>query len=66
LQVWTKENDGRSRRGLRPPHSIFTRAGVDPDAAFAKALAAVPEADAEASKTGRPAHIVFNLDKTAT
>jgi hypothetical protein len=43
----------------------FTRVGVDPDAAFAKALAAISEAVAEASKAGRPTHIVFNLDKNA-
>src|SRR5258706_14063480 len=32
LQVWTKENDGRFRRGLRPPHSIFTNSDfTNPD-----------------------------------
>jgi hypothetical protein len=43
----------------------FSGAGVDPDAAFAKALAAISKSAADASKAGRPAHIVFNLDKNA-
>jgi hypothetical protein len=41
----------------------FTAGSPDHDAAFAKAVAAISEAAAEASKAGRPAHIVLNLDK---
>src|SRR3984893_4446317 len=41
----------------------FTAASPDHDAAFTKAVTAISEADAEANKTGRPAHIVLNLDK---
>ncbi len=44
----------------------FTAASPDHDAAFAKAMAAISEAAAEANKAGRPAHIVLNLDKNAT
>jgi hypothetical protein len=43
----------------------FTAASSDHDAAFAKAVAAISEAAAEANKAGRPAHIVLNLDKNA-
>jgi hypothetical protein len=43
----------------------FTSAGVDADAAFAKALAAISKSAADASHAGRPAHIVLNLDKNA-
>jgi len=43
----------------------FTAASPDHDAAFAKAVAAISEAAAEANKAGRPAHIVLNLDKNA-
>jgi hypothetical protein len=43
----------------------FTAASPDHDAAFAKAMAAISEAAAEANKAGRPAHIVLNLDKNA-
>ena len=39
-------------------------ASPDHDAAFAKAVAAISEAAAEANKAGRPAHIVLNLSKT--
>jgi hypothetical protein len=41
----------------------FTAGSSDHDAAFAKAVAAIAEAAAEANKAGRPAHIVLNLDK---
>src|SRR6516164_7938882 len=42
----------------------FTAASPDHDAAFAKAVAAISEAAAEANKAGRPApHIVLNLDR---
>jgi hypothetical protein len=40
----------------------FSGAGVDPDAAFAKALAAIEKASADAKKGGGPAHITFNLE----
>jgi len=43
----------------------FTAASPDHDTAFAKAVAAISEAAAEANKAGRPAHIVLNLDKNA-
>ena len=44
----------------------FTAASPDHDAAFAKAVAAISEAAAEANKAGRPApHIVLNLDRNA-
>src|SRR5260370_12861565 len=43
----------------------FTAASPDHDAAFAKAVAAISEAAAEANRAGRPAHIVLNLDKNA-
>jgi hypothetical protein len=44
----------------------FAGAGVDADAAFAKAIAAVEKAAADASKGGGPVHIVFNLQQGAT
>ena len=44
----------------------FTAGSSDHDAAFAKAVAAISEAAAEANKAGRPAHIVLNLDKNGT
>lgn len=43
----------------------FSGPGVDPDTAFAKALAAISNTAAEASKAGKPTHIVFNLGKNA-
>jgi hypothetical protein len=43
----------------------FAAASPDHDAAFAKAVAAISEAAAEANKAGKPAHIVLNLDKNA-
>jgi hypothetical protein len=43
----------------------FTAGSADHDAAFAKAVAAISEAAAEAKKAGRPAHIVLNLDRNA-
>jgi parallel beta-helix repeat protein len=44
----------------------FQGTGVDDDAAFAKALAAIEKAAAAAKKDGSPVHIVFNLGKNAT
>jgi hypothetical protein len=41
----------------------FTAASPDHDAAFAKAVTAISEATAAATKAGRPAQIVLNLDK---
>jgi Right handed beta helix region len=43
----------------------FIRTSVDADTAFAKALTAISNAAADANKAGRPAHIVFNLEKNA-
>jgi hypothetical protein len=43
----------------------FAAASPDHDAAFAKAVAAISEAAAEANKASKPAHIVLNLDKNA-
>jgi hypothetical protein len=43
----------------------FISTNVDADAAFAKALTAISNAAADANKAGRPAHIVFNLEKNA-
>jgi hypothetical protein len=40
--------------------------GVDADAAFAKALAAISKLAGEAARAGGPVHIVFNLGKNAT
>jgi len=44
----------------------FLAPGVDADAAFAKAIAAVSKAAADATRSGGPVHIVFNLGKNAT
>jgi hypothetical protein len=44
----------------------FLGPGVDADAAFAKALAAISKAAGDAAKAGGPVHIVFNLGKNAT
>jgi parallel beta-helix repeat protein len=44
----------------------FQGPGVDDDAAFAKALAAIEKAAVAAKKDGSPVHIVFNLGKNAT
>src|SRR5258708_22345697 len=44
----------------------FLGAGVDADAAFAKALAAISKVAGETAKAGGPVHIVFNLGKNAT
>ena len=41
----------------------FTSAGVDPDTAFARALAAIAKSAADADKAGRPVPIVLNLEK---
>jgi hypothetical protein len=46
--------------------ATFVAASPDHDAAFAKAVAAIAEAAAEAHKAGKPARIVLNLDKKAT
>jgi hypothetical protein len=43
----------------------FSGPGLDADAAFAKALAAIAKSAADASKAGRPAPIVLNLEKNA-
>src|SRR5882724_2335521 len=43
----------------------FSGAGADADAAFDKALTAISKAAADASRAGRPAHIVLNLDRSA-
>jgi hypothetical protein len=45
--------------------ATFTAASPDHDAAFAKAVAAITEAAAEANKSGKPVHIILNLDKNA-
>jgi hypothetical protein len=51
------------------PATVFDMANFtaspDHDAAFAKAVAAISEAAAEANKAGRPAQIVLNLNKNA-
>jgi Right handed beta helix region len=60
-------------RGQTPPAAtgtIFNMAsfagpGIDADAAFAKAIAAIEKAAADARKGGGPVHIVLNLDKGA-
>ncbi len=44
----------------------FIKTSPDADAAFAKALAAIAKSAADASKAGKPASIVFNLEKNAT
>jgi Right handed beta helix region len=44
----------------------FSGAGVDPDTAFARALAAIEKAAADAKKGGGPAHIILNLEKGTT
>jgi parallel beta-helix repeat protein len=44
----------------------FTGPGIDDDAAFAKAIAAIEKAAGEAKKGGGPVHIAFNLAKGAT
>ena len=43
----------------------FSGPGVDADAAFTKALAAIEKTAADAAKGGGPVHIVLNLDKGA-
>jgi hypothetical protein len=44
----------------------FLGPAVDPDAAFAKAIAAIEKTAADAKKGGGPVHIVLNLEKGAT
>jgi parallel beta-helix repeat protein len=44
----------------------FIKTSPDADTAFAKALAAIAKSAADASKAGKPASIVFNLEKNAT
>ena len=46
--------------------ATFLGAGVDADAAFAKALAAISKTAGDAAKAGGPVHIVLNLGKNAT
>ena len=44
----------------------FVSPGGDADTAFAKAIATISKAAADAAKSGGPVHIVFNLGKNAT
>jgi parallel beta-helix repeat protein len=44
----------------------FIKTSPDADTAFAKALAAIAKSAADAGKAGKPAPIVFNLEKNAT
>src|SRR4029077_7927772 len=44
----------------------FLSPGVDADAAFAKALAAISKAAGDAAKAGGPVHIILNLGRNAT
>jgi parallel beta-helix repeat protein len=44
----------------------FIKNSPDADAAFAKALAVIAKSATDASKAGKPASIVFNLEKNAT
>ena len=59
-----------SRAQTAPGGTVFNMAsftaGVDADTAFAKAMAAVEKAAADAKKGGGPVHIAFNLEKGAT
>src|SRR5215475_2632547 len=64
---------GESRAQTSPPAggtvfnmASFTEGGIEADAAFAKAIAAIEKAAAEAKKGGAPVHITFNLEKGAT
>src|SRR5262245_38100282 len=43
----------------------FLKGGGDADAAFAKAIAEIEKAAADADKSGGPVHIIFNLEKNA-
>jgi hypothetical protein len=43
----------------------FLKGGGDADTAFAKAMAAIEKAAADAAKGGGPVHITFNLEKNA-
>jgi hypothetical protein len=43
----------------------FFGPGVDADAAFAKAIAAISKVASDAARAGGPVHIVFNLGKNA-
>jgi hypothetical protein len=43
----------------------FFGPGVDADAAFAKAVAAISKVALDAARAGGPVHIVFNLGKNA-
>jgi len=43
----------------------FLKGGGDADAAFAKAIAEIEKAAADAARSGGPVHIVFNLEKNA-
>jgi hypothetical protein len=44
----------------------FLAPGIDADAAFAKAIAAIAKAAGDAARAGGPVHIVFNLGKNAS
>jgi Right handed beta helix region len=44
----------------------YLKPGTDANAAFAKAIAEIEKATADAAKAGGPVRIVFNLDKNAT
>jgi hypothetical protein len=66
-------NGGRSRAQIKPAAEAtvfemadFIKGAPNPDAAFAKALAAIAKSTSDASKAGKPVHIVFNLEKNAT
>lgn len=71
--TFTFLNGGRSRAQIKPAAEVvvfamadFIKANPSPDAAFAKALAAIAKSTSDASKAGKPVHIAFNLEKNAT
>jgi Right handed beta helix region len=62
---------GGSRAQGKPGTDVFemadfVKSAPDADAAFAKALAAIAQSATDANKAGKPASIVFNLEKNAT
>jgi Right handed beta helix region len=62
---------GRARAAAEPGLVVldmasFGGAGIDADTAFAKAIAAIEKAAADARKGGEPVRIVLNLEKGAT
>jgi hypothetical protein len=66
-------NGRRSRAQVKPGTEAavfemadFIKTAPDADAAFAKALAAISKSAADVKKAGKPASIVFNLEKNAT